>query len=241
MNSEKTHSFTILVIDDNPLELGLIRLVIQKNFPELKVLGLTKPVEWSEFFQGQNVDAIIVDYRLPGKNGLEVIKDLRKYNQEIPAFLITALERDEIEQDIIKSGATDLIVKDRSYSNLVSKLNDLILKKSFKKFETEIKDLKKIIHEFTHLLILKIDYQGNCVEIIGKVESVIGVSLQEFYQDWKKYFYDLLTELRKSIFNTQNDLSIAKSITLDLDGKIVELKVRLFKSHFDYLILEPRK
>ncbi len=111
MSGEIKSQFLVLVIDDNPLELGLIRLVIQKNFPDIKCLTLTKPPDWNTFFQSQSVDAIIIDYRLPEKNGLEQIKELRKYNSNVPAFLITALERDEIDQDIIKAGATDLIVK----------------------------------------------------------------------------------------------------------------------------------
>lgn len=238
MSKEVKQSLTILVIDDNPLELGLIRLIIQKNFPDFKCLSLTKPPEWNTFLIGQIVDAIIVDYRLPEKNGLEVIKEIRKYDASIPAFLITALERDEIEQDIIKSGATDLIVKDRNYSNLVSKLNDLIMRKSFQKFEEEINILKKIINHFSTILILKIDENENCVEVLGnraqydwsKDDNLIG-------KNWKNIFDSIFQHLLSDQKNYEDYFSTDKAFELSIDQKIIKLKAYLIKSHFFYLIL----
>ncbi len=238
MSKEVKQSLTILVIDDNPLELGLIRLIIQKNFPDFKCLSLTKPPEWNTFLIGQIVDAIIVDYRLPEKNGLEVIKEIRKYDASIPAFLITALERDEIEQDIIKSGATDLIVKDRNYSNLVSKLNDLIMRKSFQKFEEEINILKKIINNFSTILILKIDENENCVEVLGnraqydwsKDDNLIG-------KNWKIFFDTIFQNLLNEQTNSEDYFSSDKMFELSIDQNIIKLKAYLIKSHFFYLIL----
>ncbi|MFN4111397.1 MAG: response regulator [Ignavibacteria bacterium] len=237
MNSENKSLFTILVIDDNPLELGLIRLVIQKNFPEIKCLNFTRPPDWENFFQLQEVDAIIIDYRLPEKNGLEQIKELRKYNSKVPAFLITALERDEIDQDIIKAGATDLIVKDRSYSNLVSKLNDIILKQTFKKFETEIQVLKKIINELSNLVILKIDKDEKCFEVLGN-QKIFSWLRQDYFlnSEWKKYFYDIFTQLRTKI-EKENKESANKEIELEIEQQKISLQLNLIKNDIFYLIL----
>lgn len=112
----------ILLIDDNPLKLGLVGLILQKNLPMINVSTLTKPPDWESYLPNNKFDAIVIDYRLPERNGLEEIKLLRRFSKDIPVFLITALERDEIDQDIIKAGATSLIVKDRNYSNLNTKL-----------------------------------------------------------------------------------------------------------------------
>lgn len=118
----KKPEINILLIDDNPLKLGLIGLILQKNLPMMNVSTLTKPSDWEFYLPNNKFDAIVIDYRLPERNGLEEIKLLRRFSKDIPVFLITALERDEIDQDIIKAGATSLIVKDRNYSNLNTKL-----------------------------------------------------------------------------------------------------------------------
>ncbi|MCX8056282.1 MAG: response regulator [Ignavibacteria bacterium] len=239
MSQEIKHQYKILIIDDNPLELGLIRLVIQKNFPELKTFTLTKPPDWSSFFQNQDIDAIIIDYRLPEKNGLEVIKDLRNFNKEVPTYLITALERDEIEQDIIKSGATDLIVKDRSYSNLVSKINDLILKRSFEKFEQELNSLKYILNTLSNLLVLKIDETENCIEVLGGYKDLPQLSSSVMFNDgWKKYFYEIFSEQKKELSTLSQNITEKKSFQITIDNSVNKINALLLKSTYYYLILQ---
>ena len=51
--SSKSTDLTVLVIDDNQLELGLIRLVLQKNFPDVKCIALTRVPDWQSFLQSQ--------------------------------------------------------------------------------------------------------------------------------------------------------------------------------------------
>lgn len=230
--------FTILIIDDNPLELGLIRLVIQKNFPQIKCLTFTRPPDWKNYFQSQSVDVIIIDYRLPEKNGLEQIKELRKYNQHIPTFLITALERDEIDQDIIKAGATDLIVKDRSYSNLISKLNNIILKRTFVKFEHEIKVLKQIINDFSELVILKIDKDDNCIEVLGNQNKFHWSPFNKFLdKEWKNFFYDVFSQLLSDIDSKDTEISESREFEIVINQQVVNFKVNLIKDDIFYLIL----
>lgn len=239
MSEEIKSQFWVLIIDDNPLELGLIRLVIQKNFPDLKCLTLTRPPEWSSFFQTQKVDAIIIDYRLPEKNGLEQIKELRKYNSQVPAFLITALERDEIDQDIIKAGATDLIVKDRNYSNLISKLNDIILRQTFTKFENEINYLKNIIEDFSNLYILKIDKDENCIEVFGN-HKIFSFFSKEFFlkKEWKKIFGELFTQSLIEMEKQHFEKIQSKNVEIEINQQKVTLYFNLIKNDFYYVILK---
>lgn len=233
------NKLTILAIDDNPLELGLIRLVLQKNFPDIKCIALTRVPEWESFLQTQKIDVVIIDYRLPEKNGLEHIKDLRKYNKDIYAFLITALERDEIDQDITSSGATDFIVKDRSYSNLISKLNNVLLNESVKQFKDELNSLKFIIGNFTDLLVLKINDQNECTEFIGDIEKFQNLTeINDLRSEWKNYFKETLDELKSKI--NADEKFPSKSVDLLIQSKSSKLQISLLKSQQSfYLIIKP--
>ncbi len=239
MNHKSKSFLTILVVDDNPLELGLIRLVIQKNFPELKILNLTKAPDWNLILKTETIDVIIIDYRLPEKNGIEHIKEIRKYNSDIPVFLITALERDEIDQDIFKAGATDLIVKDRNYSNLVSKLSDIILKRTFKKFELEIDILKKIITKFSELLILKIDDEENCLEVIGDQKKFEWFTLDNLLgKGWKETFNIELNDLLNEMNQKQIDFLENKIVNFNFNQNLISFKFHLIRSDNFYLIIQ---
>lgn len=230
---------TVLVIDDNPLELGLIRLVLQKNFPNVKCIALTRVPDWESFLRAQKIDVVIIDYRLPEKNGIEHIKELRKFDKDVYAFLITALEKDEIDQDITSSGATDFIVKDRSYSNLISKLNNVLLNESVKQIEEELAILKFILGKFSDLLILKINSENECVDFTGNIENFqTSTEIIDLKFEWKNYFGQIFDELKTKIEAGEEVPS--KSIELMVKNKSLKLQISLLKSRQSfYLIGKP--
>lgn len=236
----KSTNLTVLVIDDNPLELGLIRLVLQKNFPNVKCIALTRVPDWESFLQSQKIDVVIIDYRLPEKNGIEHIKDLRKVNKDLYAFLITALERDEIDQDITNSGATDFIVKDRSYSNLIAKLNNVILNESVKQIEDELNSYRLILSELTNIVILKINFTDELVDISGNIEKFNSLTeIKDIKSEWKNYFENTYT-LLKSESETSQKSFVFSNIEIKVNDKQVQLEIYLIKSHHNfYLILRP--
>jgi response regulator RpfG family c-di-GMP phosphodiesterase len=238
--SSKSTDLTVLVIDDNPLELGLIRLVLQKNFPDVKCIALTRVPDWQSFLQSQKVDVIIIDYRLPEKNGIEHIKDLRKVDKDVYAFLITALERDEIDQDITSSGATDFIVKDRSYSNLISKLNNVILNESVKQIEDDLKSYKLILNELTDFVILKINFRDELVDVSGNIEKFKSVTgINDIISEWKKYFEETYVSLKSKIEENQRSF-VFEEVEIKANDKKIRFGIYLLKSHHNfYLILKP--
>src|ERR1019366_4339881 len=65
----------------------------------------------SQLATSQPFDCIILDWMLPGRDGMEILADLRKSEQITPVILLTA--RDTIEDRVLglESGAEDYLVK----------------------------------------------------------------------------------------------------------------------------------
>lgn len=237
----------ILLIDDNPLELGLIGLILQKNLPMVNVSTLTKPPDWESYLPNNKFDAIVIDYRLPERNGLEEIKLLRRFSKDIPVFLITALERDEIDQDIIKAGATDLIVKDRNYSNLITKLNNILIEKSLKSLNNKISSINEIL-DLTNLLIIKLENNFKCSEIYGNSLSLLGKNKKVLLDyGWLEIFINnkKLTEINeieralKEIKLFYQEEPRENYISILIDGKEKSFKVNKVQTKSGwYLVLE---
>lgn len=238
MNTSNSKLLSILVIDDNPLELGLIKLVIQKNFPDVKILSLTRPPDWSTYFNTQMVDVIIVDYRLPEKNGLSVIQELRNYKPDIPAFLITALERDEIDQDVMKSGATDFIVKDRNYSNLISKLNNILLQRTVKDYQEKIFILSEIIEKFTDIIVMQINQEEKCLEVQGSPQKILGLNLEDLLVDeWKKYFYETFKSVVTYFKEKNEKVCPFSKYQLNVNDRFLDISIACLKKHSIYFLI----
>ena len=56
-------------------------------------------------------DLILLDYKMPGMNGLEVLKEVKRINHEIDVVIITAYGTIETAVEAIKVGAIDYITK----------------------------------------------------------------------------------------------------------------------------------
>lgn len=57
-------------------------------------------------------DLVLVDYSLPGKSGIDVIREIRQLNPEIPIIMITGLGSEKIAVQAMKLGVQDYLTKD---------------------------------------------------------------------------------------------------------------------------------
>ena len=114
----------ILLIED---EAKTARAVLNS----LKAEGFA-PV-WAEtgedgFFvlSSQHFDAVVLDWMLPGRSGLEVLKTVRAKDSKTPVLLLTA--RDALEDRVagLDSGADDYLVKPFALAELAARLRALL-------------------------------------------------------------------------------------------------------------------
>ncbi|HEY9059794.1 MAG TPA: response regulator transcription factor [Pseudobacteroides sp.] len=84
-------------------------------------------------------DVIILDRMLPGKEGLAVLRDLRKQNISTPVLILTA--KDEIKDRVegLDSGADDYLVKPFSTDELLARIRALSRRKSEQIQSTNLK------------------------------------------------------------------------------------------------------
>jgi two-component system, OmpR family, response regulator QseB len=75
-------------------------------------------------------DLLILDLGLPGKSGLELLKDLRRKDNDIPVLIVTA--RDTVDDKVagLNSGADDYLVKPFDLGELNARLNAIMRRKN---------------------------------------------------------------------------------------------------------------
>jgi DNA-binding NtrC family response regulator len=99
----------ILLVDDEPLNLDLLD-------QELSDLGydIEKARDGAEALKAMAEvapDLVLLDYQMPGMNGIEVLSEIRKKNADMPVIMITAYGTIERAVEAIKSGADDFVTK----------------------------------------------------------------------------------------------------------------------------------
>lgn len=82
--------------------------------------GGMSALEW--FSRGQTADLILLDMRMPGMDGFQVLDRLRERGVGAPVVFLTALGDDVTEERALKGGAVDFVDKSRRPSILIRRL-----------------------------------------------------------------------------------------------------------------------
>jgi two-component system, OmpR family, response regulator ChvI len=119
--SETTPPPHIVLVDDDDLfreSLGLN--LIDEGYEVTSFSGGAAALE--HFASGGHTDVILLDWRMPGMNGLEVLRTLRRSGNTTPVIFLTVLSEDIYEEAALEGGAVDFIDKSRRLSILVKRL-----------------------------------------------------------------------------------------------------------------------
>jgi len=115
----------ILVIDDDPACRRLVAI-------RLKVMG---GIDVSEAEDGDKAwallkrnhyDGAIVDWQMPGKSGLEIVREIRKVHLTIPLLMVSAEAEKERVIEAIQTGITDYLIKPFDSETLLAKLGKFV-------------------------------------------------------------------------------------------------------------------
>ena len=128
-------TFRVLIVDDElGIRLGISRIL--KGFtlfiPEYdtEVKFLTEQVETGEealeIIKSNPPDILLLDNKLPGISGMEVLETLAPLNLNMHTVIITAYASIEIAVRATKSGAFDFLPKPFTLKQLAAKIKDVI-------------------------------------------------------------------------------------------------------------------
>lgn len=83
-----------------------------------------------DYIRFAEYDAIILDIMMPGKSGIEVVKQIRKENCRVPVLFLTA--RDSIEDRVagLDAGADDYLVKPFALDELLARIRVMLRRTS---------------------------------------------------------------------------------------------------------------
>ncbi len=114
----------LLVVED---QKKLLRSLAQGLREEsYDVVTASNGVDGYGYARNESSDALVLDVMLPGRNGLDVVRDLRANGFTQPILLLTA--RDGLSDRVagLDSGADDYLVKPFAFEELVARLRALL-------------------------------------------------------------------------------------------------------------------
>jgi CheY-like chemotaxis protein len=197
----------ILLIEDNKEFSNLVQLFLQR-YRE----GLFQ-VTWkdngrnalAELEKNREFDVILMDYFLPGMNGLEITRELQKLHVNIPVIFLTVNKDFDLAVEVMKLGVEDYLVKEE--------ISTPVLPKTI----LNVIERKELREQLTHL-----EISQNRLETIQELVKQIANEVRTPLDQMRKGV-DSLTGRHQSD-NLHTYLVIMRDNLNRIDKKIQQLK-----------------
>ena len=152
----------ILIVDDNPNLLELIRMRLEAA--EYDVTATGDESEAAREFQEKNFDLCIVDLMLANGDGLALMEQFGGVNPDVPTIILTAHGSIESAVEAMRRGAYSYLTKPFEPADLLLQIERAL---ENRKLNHEIQRLKDILHE-------RYDF-ANIIARSGKMRAVLDV------------------------------------------------------------------
>jgi|GEM_PF-1619564 len=109
----------ILVVDDSQVQILLAKQAMTAPRCGHRVDAATSGEEALQRLQDGRYDLVLLDYTLPGMNGLEALRAIVARKAELPVILVTGSGSERIAVEAMKAGAADYVMKGENYHALL--------------------------------------------------------------------------------------------------------------------------
>ncbi len=113
----------LLVVEDD----RTVGLYVKRGLEEAQYIADWVPdgAEALDLITAGSYDLIILDLRLPGMTGLEVLRNVRDRGHAMPILVLTAQDSVEFKVDALRAGADDYVTKPFAFEELLARIEAL--------------------------------------------------------------------------------------------------------------------
>ncbi len=130
----------VLFVDDDVAVLDGIRRLLRGRPKEWEARFVSDADEALDEMRRSRIDAVVLDLKMPGKGGFELLKTMRamEATRDIPVAILTGSQEQDLKHRALDLGATDLLNKPINVEDLLVRISSML---RLKAYEDELKSL----------------------------------------------------------------------------------------------------
>ncbi|WP_037028419.1 HD domain-containing phosphohydrolase [Psychromonas aquimarina] len=103
----------VVIVDDQSTGRMILGKIIQQIADDIKVVDFDDPEKALQWLKDNPADLIVTDYKMPGLNGIEFIKEVRRTRtgEYIPIMMITVVSEKAVRYEALEAGATAFLTR----------------------------------------------------------------------------------------------------------------------------------
>jgi two-component system OmpR family response regulator len=113
----------VLVIEDDPTVGQFVKRGLEEQRWSVDLVADGE--EGETMARSQPYDLVVLDMRLPGRNGLDVLRNLRARGFERPVLVLTAQDAVDAKVETLRAGADDYVTKPFAFEELLARVEAL--------------------------------------------------------------------------------------------------------------------
>lgn len=216
--------FNILIVDDEQIVLdGLCRFVVWSELG-YNVIGVAlSATQAVKIIETEYVDVILTDIVMPGKNGLELIKDALDINPYIKTVILSGYGEFDFAKEALRLGAYDYLTKPVNFEELINIFNRM---KDILNNEIENKQKQLEYHEIMRLQFLNNLVSGTFQDNERVIEKSKEIGIKLYNGDFciLRLLIDGITytsDENKEYLRIKSEVSNHVNDILYEDGKLI--------------------
>jgi adenylate cyclase len=129
-------NYLLVVDDEESVRRSLKRALEREGYGVLLAENGDRAIELIKS-RPQGIETVISDFRMPGKDGLQTLTEVRKLNPEITRIMLTGYATMETAIESLNEGVDGFLMKPFSNSDLRAKIREYTLKKRLRQFVSD--------------------------------------------------------------------------------------------------------
>ena len=217
MNDTMPH---IILMDDDPLLLGLAEDLLRHDFPEYRIETTNSLDGLASLLERDHLGLVVTDYHMKGLTGMDVLRLVKGRHPDCPVVMFTATGDEEIAVEAMKAGLDDYVIKSPGNIQRLSKAVRFVLARTaerqrLREAEARALALTENVLDTSAVGIIVLDAQFRVEWVNKSLERFLGMSREELVGRDKrqlidariKHFFEAPEVFADSILKTyaQND------------------------------------
>jgi len=202
---------TLLVDDNDKFAMQLEELLKANELQKFSIIWKKSGEEaFNELCQNPSVDIILMEYFLPGKNGIEIAKELRKIKVNVPIVFVTINKDFDLAVEAMKVGVDEYLIKDEILTPVLTKTILAVMEKQRLREELaaleitqqRLDAMRKMVSEILKEISQPITEMEKQLQQLGSLEN---------FNKYDKY----VTIMKENVVRIAKKIEMLKSLNKD--------------------------